>query len=567
MAQTPLFLQSDYSECGPAALGIILSYYGCRPDLETLDVVCGLTEQGVTAGAILQAARGYGLLAQAQRHSLESLAAVPPPFIVFWDGRYFVVVEEVTPGRITLNDPACGHRTLSPAQFAQFFSGIVLRFEPGPNFQPFVAAPAGEPLIEKLREGVRGSVAWRPAQLAHYEQDFGRYYRRRPVAVVRAICEQDVIHTLQVARAAAIPLVTRGAGHARQGQTLSAGGIVLVNCVDYIAPVQLLADGLALIEGRSQWLAVERELNRLGRSVPTLPAYTRLSVGGTLSVGGYGERSVKYGSQVSQVRRLRLVLPDGRPVWCSPAENENLFRFALAGLGQVGVIEQVAMETVAHRPAGPPQRYHFSQLAHFLQMLAWLEGAEVEHFSAFLLKDHGLFAEMRFPAELSSPIDPPVSRPVAAIPAYRPQDAQISGYRLAADYLFSRDGLAAAVEQLNQLWQTTDLGRYADWVLVLAVRPGARLPFEAGLDDPAGLQFLLGLYPCIELDDPAGLELVRAIFRQLLATCLAWGGRPYLYGFHQLDEATKTKLYGQAYRHLTQLRQELDPQGLFNQVF
>lgn len=566
MVQTPLFLQSDYRECGPAALGIILSYYGCRPNLETLNEVCDLSEHGVTAGAILQAARGYGLVAQAQQYSPTSLAAVPPPFIVFWEGRYFVVVEEVTPGRITLNDPACGRRTLSPAEFAQSFSGIVLRFRPGANFQPFVAAPAGDILVEQLRAGVQGAVAWRPAQLAYYEQDFGRYYRRRPRAVVRAISEQDVIHTLQVARAAKIPVVTRGAGHARQGQSLSEGGIVLVNCVDHVAPVQLLADGRVVIEGRSQWLAVERELNNLGRSIPTLPAYARLSVAGTLSVGGYGERSVKYGSQVSQVSRLRLILPDGRPVCCSPTENEELFRFALAGLGQVGVIEQVVMETVAYAPAGPPQRYHFSQLPHFLRMSQWLEEAPLEHFSAFFLKGHGLFAEMRFAVEGVSPT-PPLSRPVTTIPSYRAEATQIHGYRLAADYLLNREGLAAALELLNQLWQTTDLEYYADWALILAVRPGTRFPFEAGVDAPAGLQFLLGLYPCIEMDDPAGLSLVQAVFGQLLATCVAWGGRPYLYGFHQLDKATKIRLYGQAYHRLAQLRRQLDPDGLFNEAF
>jgi FAD/FMN-containing dehydrogenase len=42
------------------------------------------------------------------------------------------------------------------------------------------------------------------------------------------------------------------------------------------------------------------------------------------------------------------------------------------------------------------------------------------------------------------------------------------------------------------------------------------------------------------------------------------GGRPYLYGSHELDEGMWLSLYGEAYQRLQTLRRQLDPQQLFN---
>ena len=159
-----------------------------------------------------------------------------------------------------------------------------------------------------------------------------------PGAVARPKSVGEVSSIVRLAAADDLPLAIRGGGHSQGGQSLTDGGLVLdMLLLDRVRP---LGRDLVRAQGGALWGAVVNALRGTRRLPRVLVDVAEATVGGTLSAGGLGTTSHRYGLQVGQVEQLEVVTGTGDRVRCSRTRNSSLFDAVRGGQGQFGIISE-----------------------------------------------------------------------------------------------------------------------------------------------------------------------------------------------------------------------------------
>ena len=151
--KTPTVLQMEALECGAASLSMILSYYHKYVSLEELRMECGVSRDGTRASNLIKAAKRYGLNAKGFKMEVDALRELDMPAIIFWNFNHFVVFERFKRHAVVINDPGVGRRFVDMDEFDESFTGVVLVFEPGPDFVPGGEKPK---IWNRLRKRLTG---------------------------------------------------------------------------------------------------------------------------------------------------------------------------------------------------------------------------------------------------------------------------------------------------------------------------------------------------------------------------------------------------------------------------
>lgn len=135
-----------------------------------------------------------------------------------------------------------------------------------------------------------------------------------------------------------------GAKHSMGGHTISPDGILL-NMLPYKHMELDSVNNILSIGAGALWEDALKYLDRYGKSIAIMQAFSSFSIGGSISVNGHGWQ--KDLPPISKsVHSFSIMLADGKVLNCSRNENQELFKLVLGGYGLFGVILDVKLHVV-----------------------------------------------------------------------------------------------------------------------------------------------------------------------------------------------------------------------------
>lgn len=124
--------QQRRSDCGPAALKMVLDHWGIQDvTLAELEIATGTGPDGTSLLALKKAAEERGVTSQGLRLPVHRLREVPLPAIAHVHGDHFVVIRS-TGDELVIDDPSLGRLRMNSRVFARSWDGVVLSFTGGP---------------------------------------------------------------------------------------------------------------------------------------------------------------------------------------------------------------------------------------------------------------------------------------------------------------------------------------------------------------------------------------------------------------------------------------------------
>lgn len=430
--------------------------------------------------------------------------------------------------------------------------------------------------------------------IMHKNSDFGNLINKGSQNIIYASTADEIINAFIRAKDLNKTINVGGATHSVNGQTLNKGGFRLLLKPSQSNPI--IDDDLVEIDTAIMWEDLEKQLQAKGRSCAVLTENWATTVGGTLSVGGIGSRSVRNGRQIDTVQRLRLIKSNGEKIWCSLTENQDIFRFTLGGLGQLGVMDRVVLTTIEYKPFTVAYDFQYENLVHATESIFKVLESKpqgLDHFlqiglqfgSEFICGQYGFeFKTMREATVFIKSLPPALQflKPYLIKKEMTATSKYIQSNFHLIKLLYAN--FSEHVRLWND-WMFTDKNNYLEFVCFIqndllkkygkthlsAVLGFALKQPAHNIDFPFSYKpsleqhaFTLGIFYCIPPKLKERIHTIKECFKDAQEKAFSLSGRPYLYGWNPLNIETLQRVYGDDYHKLIQLKKQYDPDLILN---
>jgi len=410
--------------------------------------------------------------------------------------------------------------------------------------------------------------------------DFGKLVRRPPAFVLRPLDESQISACLALFRERSISVSVRAGGHSAGGQTLSGSP---AQAVLDLAPFEGIVDDDPARESltaraNARWAHICFALEPQGRRPVTLIDHWGTTLGGTTSVGGFGDATTFSGLQIEHVTKMRVMTVDGETHIVRPGD--ALFDYSLAGRGQIAILLEITLRTMTAARDVVMREVEWPDVRSFVE-------------GTIALRERGDFHYMRTRAiwhEEGVPIRGPLgwfadgvrtehldTGPFEGVGAtlrwnlqhFRQYDELMQPAARDASRFHPALELVLPVPERLEVWpRICDLVRESPLVdglphgssaMLVSCAARDRLPLAPLPDSDHGL--LIALRPALP---GARVEAALDAMMRIRDIVYDAGGRVYLMGVGPTDERGLEAQFGDALPTLRRLKREHDPQNLLN---
>jgi len=179
-----------------------------------------------------------------------------------------------------------------------------------------------EALKDKIKQFLKGDVVDDQKTLEKYSKDYS-IFKIKPKVVVFPKSVEDIECLVKFALTEQISLTARSAGTDMTGGPLNDS--VIVEFDRYFNQIKKIGDDYIVVQPGVYFRDLEKELDKKDLMYPPYPASKNIcAVGGMIANNSGGEKTLAYGKTEDYVRRINVILSDGKEHSIRPLSRPEL---------------------------------------------------------------------------------------------------------------------------------------------------------------------------------------------------------------------------------------------------